>query len=559
MGNSLSAEEIENILDTFAEDGSLSGTASKTNHTKETVEKYVEKARDKGDERALAFDGDEENTFQDQYKNFELGESPFDAEEIDEEARRYIETSPGEFIKDFFSNLEVGIKNKWIIIQARRADRREKLPTKESLVADLLNMSSGIAQSAHLEANYIADEYWAEAQKYLRKTGHEAADMSIMNQARNPAMAGKVAGGQSESYGQEFVGPGAATGQASMQGGQDQMMQMMMQELRQLRQELNRVRSQGGGGDTSQKTLDRLKDLKAEKEILEELSGGDERLGQIEEQMMRLQQQIQQGAAAGDGSSPPTSGTFEDRLLHLASREESVSMREVLDYLDDRSEAEEHPDVLEKKYEKQMKEAELEHQSERTDRFADTIENFADRIGEGIGRQLVGDDTDQSQQQPAQSEPAAANGGMNAAMGQAPDPPDAQAPQAAADMAAAGAAEEQADECPHCGTQMQLTVGGEYCPECQYGIGQCDLCNFPIEIPPIGEANYARCGTCENIVEVPEEPDGLIECSQCGWEGHGEDLRGELTECGKCGEYRPVKRAVDETEMMEELDNLMGD
>lgn len=108
---------------------------------------------------------------------------------------------------------------------------------------------------------------------------------------------------------------------------------------------------------------------------------------------------------------------------------------------------------------------------------------------------------------------------------------------------------------------MNNVFGGQFCPNCEYGFGQCDLCGFPIEVPPEGESEYGKCAECEGWIECPEDETETVDCDRCEWEGPATDLRGEATRCGnnECREIRPIKRAVDEDEMMQQLDEITGD
>lgn len=559
MGRSLSAEEVEEILETYAENHSRSKTADKLGRSEDTVRKYVNQAVEDGDPRMPEVHEDGEGQEAGGDEPSQPSESPFGSETESRIIENYSDMTPGDFIEDFFDAFEIGVKSNWVTIQARRADRRGKIPTKNSLKKDLLSMKSGINKSAIKEAEYIAQEYWAEAQNFLRETGYEADPEPRSGPQQGVGMGGQMGQGAASGFGQEFVGPeGLQMGQMGGMG-QQQVVPLLMQEIRELREDVRRSKQQSQRGQEQGSTLDRLKELKQEKEILEEISGGDERLQAIEEQIVQLQQQAMAENAQQQAMPPSGGESFEDRLLDLAARDQDVSLSEVFEIIEERQDSVTDPRVMEKEKELEIEQARLEHEQERQEQLAGTLETVAERIGQGIGEKIAsGGGASQSAGDQSGGSEAAADGGDTAttrpqrevAAGQQGQPAQAEA---------MGAAQPDPDPCPNCGAELRMDGAGMACPECEYGIANCDLCTYPVEIPPRGDARHGRCGKCEALLEAPEDDDAEMECGDCGWTGTADELRGEGLKCEGCGEIRPIQRGPDPDKMQERIEELTGD
>lgn len=547
MPKELGEDDIEEILDEFAECDTLTEVEDELDYHYNTIRKYVKEAYEEGDDRASHYGKMEQEEEPEEWEGAGPGESPFGKEDEVDLERDYAGLSPGEFIEEFFEDFEVGVKKKWVRIQARRADRRDMIPTKDSLKKDILRMKSGINQSAHVEADYIAEEYWAEAQEYLNMTGRQADQVSMSGRHQGQQQQGYGQGQPMQQGGQGFVSPGMGQQQQPQMDPQMQMMQMMMEQMKEMNKELQKVRQQPERTRDDVDTLGRLKELREEKEILEDLSGGDEQLEQVQRQIQQLQQQAIEDNAAQAPMARGGDTSLEDRLLDLAMNSPDVSPREVIDVIEERQAAMQDPEILDKELERDIREMELEQKQERYERFGDLAETIASRVGEGIGAQITnggGDaepsaDDDQHEEIVADGNPQAEStldGG--------------ELPQTAQPMT-------QEQECKHCGAIMEVGPNAAHCPECEYGIGPCDLCHFPVEIPPAGEAEFSRCGECENVLPVPDDPDDEVECDECGWEGEGDELRGEVLECGNCNSFRPIQRRIDPEAQQEQLENLM--
>lgn len=559
MGSSLNQDQIEEILELYSETESKTQVAEETGHSHTTVRKYIDQAIEDGDTRMPEIASDADNGEDDAEADSGDHTSPFRPDPETRAIQNYDGMTPGDFITEFFDDFEVGIRDNWVAIQARRADRRSKLPTKDSLMKDLLNMNSGVNKSSFKEAEYIAAEYWAEAQNFLRATTYdsESTPMTSGGVSGQPGMAGGV--GQQPGFGQEYVGVGGTQPNHPMNGGQDQMMAMLLNEIQQMRQEMRTPNQSRRGGQDGQSTLEKLKLLKQEKEILEEISGGDDRLDQIEEQLVGLQQQMLERGSGQQPTQMGNSNSLEERILNLAATDETISMNEVLEYLDKRESARQDPEVIKAKKEADIEETRIESEQERYEILAGALEDVTDRIGESIGEAIVRDTGESAT--PTQSDgssQAVENGSETPStdldLDMGGDPATANIPNPDAVEPS-----QQNEPCPHCDSQLQQTPAGMACPDCQYGIAGCDLCGFPVEMPPMGEAAYGRCGECETFLEKPDSANETVECKTCEWEGDASELRGEALECDGCGEIRPIARQADPEAARERLEEITGD
>lgn len=547
MPAQLEEEEIEEILDTFEESDSCREAADELPHHYNTVVKYVKEAYEEGDPRVEHFEAKDEFDESQQWEGAGPGESPFGEEDDIDLDRDYVGLGPGDFLEEFFDDFEVGVKASWVKIQARRADRRGMLPTKESIKKDILRMKSGIAASAHQEAEYIADEYWAEAREYIRQTGGQVDNQAMSGGQAMGAQQGMPPGGVGNSS-QGFVSPGQPQQQPQQQTNpQMQMMQMMMEQMQAMNEQMRQMSqgAQSGGGDPE--TLERLQRLKQEKKILEELSGGDDQLQEVQRQIQQLQAQAMDAQGAQPPTPAPSDASLEDRLLDIAATDDDVSVQEVIEVIEERQNTMQDPELVEAEKEKEIRMAELEHEQQRYQKFGELAENVFEKVGEGIGSQITGNgagpaSADDSQQEEeivadGSAEPEAPMGDMTQ-----PDPTTS---------------DPQEQECPHCESAMRVAGNQAHCPECEAGIGPCDICSYPVQIPPLGEADYARCGECESPMEVPDDPDETVECEECEWEGTAEGLRGELLMCEGCGNLRPIQRQPDPEAQQDAFEELL--
>lgn len=543
MPSPLDEEEIEEILDTFEDCETIAEADEKLDHHYNTINKYVSRAYEEGDSRVEHYGEADEPGEDHKWDGAGPGESPFGPDDEFEDEREYVGLSPGDFIEEFFDDFEVGIKKKWVRIQARRADRRNMIPSKEALKQDILRMKSGIAQGALVEAEYIAEEYWAEAQEYCRQTGRDVDRTAASGNTTQPGQLGVGFGGGVGQQHEGFTGQPAGSQPQPGMDPQAQMFQMMMQQMQQMQQEVQKLRSQPPQASREVDTLSRLQELEQEKEILERLSGGDEHLERVEAQIQQLQQQQMQSQAEHQPAMPSGDASFEDRLLDLAVNDPSVDAKEIIEVLEERMEKSQDPALVEKQFEKEIKEMELKQQSERMERIGGLAENVMHSLGQGFAARLAepsGDD-DEAVEETSGEEALADESAPADGFDPATQPPQPATP-AVRKM-----------PCEHCEGEMTVAGNQAACPDCEAGVSPCDICSHPVDIPPVGEAEYSRCGQCENVLEVPDDPSDEVECDECEWEGKGDQLRGELLQCEGCDNFRPIVRAAQMEQQREQV------
>lgn len=544
-GKPLTDEQQDEIIEAYAETESLTETEEEVEYSMKSVQKYVNQALEEGDPRLEHCEGWEEPT-EDPGEWTTDGPTPSPTDPTEpEDVRNYAGMTPGEFIEDFFEDFEVGLKRNWVNMQARRADRRQVLPDKESIRADILNMRSGIGQSNYQDANYIAEEYWAAAQQYIRQTGVNVNGQPMANNAGMMGGGAGQQGWQPAGMGGVGGGPQGVGGQARGMNQQAEMFQMMMQQMRQMQEELAEIKS--GGQDQSQQKsiIDQLEEFKHQKEMFEEMAGGDEYVQRLEQKIENLQTQIASSDDPGRMPATQEGESFQERMMMQAMQNPDVSMDDVMEMLESLDPSSKPVEVLELEKEKDLEEMKLSHEQERMEKVGDMLETAAERIGSGIGSSLVqgsGEEAEETEEEPQRRREPAQEREREPAMAEADGGTTARRQPSQGQQSQGGV---QTQECPECGGTMVRGANSAMCQDCEYGIGPCDVCNSPLEIPPIGGAEAARCAECPAVIEFDPDEDEEVECPECEWEGSTEALRGELVQCDNCGEHRPIQRLED--------------
>jgi hypothetical protein len=490
-------------------------------------------------------------------------ESPFEdeAKEAYRLADDYAEMSPGEFIEAFFEDFEVGIRSKFVKMQKRRADRRNELPDKEKMRGDIQSMSSGVGNAN--DAEYIAEEYWAEAQQYLEQVDAEifgrgedtdASDgekgdyvsPDAMNQNQGewvniPGQGTRYGRWEQEPDGSmRFIPMQPPNQQPGMQqpgmGGpmgvqtppqqqqEDPRIDRLEDKIEALSDELRRD-SNGKSGMGEIKS--RVEELAEAQSLLEDLQGGSNSGGN-DEAVQVLQRQLQQ--IKRELSSESQQQSFTDPRDQLVSR---LLNREDLDPQDALALAEkmgdtDDPEVEMKRIEKEMKKQEMEQSKQRMESLANTFEGLAEKLGEGIGKALEGSD--------AVDAAGAANAQQRQQPGQQPQP-QGQAHADGMGQAAEGQPVSEEWTCPECeqASQQYANRPGVECPHCDYSLLPCPACQKPVEVPPADDRTKRACPNCSNAVDSADATDdGAIACTTCDWTGEVEELGDEVAVCGNC-------------------------
>lgn len=557
-GKPLTDEQVDEIIEAYADLEDKQDVESKLEYSYASVRKYVDRALEEGDPRLEHCDGwQSPSPDPESFTGDGPGASPYTARDPSD-IPDWTGKSPGDFLKEFFDEFEVGLKQRWVEIQARRADRRDRLPSRESLLADILNMNSGINQQNFQEASYIVDEYWAAAQEYLKQTGRQVNHESISGQQQPayPGYVGQPPGGMGMGVG---TPPGMGVGFGrGMGGSQMPGLQSVQDELSRLRQELDGVKGDGASGDSKSSMVERWKELREQKELINELSGTDEQVERIEQQISSLESRLAQDAQSEGVPMAGGSGDFEEQLLLLAATRDDIDLNRVIDALEKVDGAHKPPEILRLEREMDIKEAEIEHEQERTEKLGQLAETLMEKLGEGFARKITeGNDTALATTESSEGDTDdevstdAPEALTHATDGAGPEHPGQ-------GHAAAVPAAAKSPGCPHCGAEMTRGTNSAVCPECEHGIAPCDLCTSPVEIPPIGEAEHARCAECENVLAVPDDGDGEVECPDCGWAGDTDALRGEFLTCDSCGSLRPIQRREQLEQQAAAVDEFLG-
>lgn len=535
----LSDEQIDEIVDEYLDQGSVNGVAEELGYTWKTVKKHLKNRKKEGDPRLDDVKIDTQNTSPDQEVEIDdeeewagrgdPAERPFAGKDEAEKIRDFMDQSPGDFLWEFFSDLEVNIQKKFIDLQAKRADRRMVLPTRQKMREDLQQMSSGTSHPK--EIDYVTEEYWAEAQLYLRVNGHsvsrEYADHEP-GQQQNQDFAGGVMGGSGAQ-------PQMSQPQGQPQDPQMQMMQMMWQQLQQQQQQfqefMESMQNQGQAGGGFQAGADMtevLEKVQRQQELLNQISGGGEEIARLEQHLQKLQQAILEGDASQRQVQQQAS-SLEQQLLLTAATQEGMDLREVWEVVRQEKGASQDPEVMKLETEKEMKKMELEHQEDRIEKLGGLFEKAIERGGREFGKAISsGGESESEPADDGQQEPAGGDTNlqdqMTMEMDVQPDEPE---------------------ECDNCGSPMISGPSGTHCNACGFGYAQCDECEAPFEVPPIGKEQYGFCPDCGDTFERPQDIEEDVLCPNCDWEGEQAELSAVGSRCEEgCGTVRPIERQM---------------
>lgn len=485
--------------------------------------------------------------------------------------------SPGDFIEELFENFEVGVKKKFVTLQAKRANRRDELPDKDKMAHDLKNMSSGVSNDT--EVQYISEEYWDEAQKYLAETGTRAFRQGNDGGGFGSSQGSYVSpnGGQQAAgqwvqfpdgqmrYGQWTEGPngnqifremqppgGGRGGGGRGGGGRDDDLR---EEVRQLRQELRQQSQQNSGPESLTEMVGQVQQIR---QTLNELDGDDggsennENIRVLQQELRQLRQEMSNEASQMQGGSP------KEMLLQRVIQDNSADMNDVISAFD-KLEGEQNPEVRKAEIERDLEEQKMQQRSETTRQVLTGLQDVMESMGKGIGNAIrEGNDEGQSgnssvniqspseQQSPAEEATPRGDGGSQ--MYETTGSQETQSQAATqASLVEEGVQEQMTMEtkqweCPNCATETTTdaqTVGVE-CPECDFSIAPCPDCEMPIEIPPEDELERGGCPDCGSAVMDPVEEGDDAYCPNCSWMGDESEAFGDKIECDYCGEEAPI-------------------
>jgi len=484
----------------------------------------------------------------------------------------YEDVSPGEFIELFFDEFEVGAKTKFVRLQSRRAERRGEIPDEEKMRSDLLEMSSGISNNQ--EAHYIAEEYWAEAQRYLSEASASVfragdGDGRTASGGGNFVSASEF-GGQPQGQwvqfpngqmrygtwtegmdGQRVFQPMNPPGQQGQQGfGQpqprqtqsDEKIQALQRELRQMRREMN----DSGGTDGMIEAVQQLNEVQNALDGLKGQQGGGggggEAMHAITNEIRALRSELQNNEGPAQATNPREAVI--NRIVSSGDVDPGTAM-ELLNSMEGSSD----PEVRKAEIQRDLEKAKLENKSERTEAIMSSVEGLAEKFGMGLGSAIREEgeqrQQDQQNQQGQASGPSFGGGyqqeeyagGEQETFGTPTPETDGGT---SVEVRSPGEQQGGADDrwtCPMCGgeTPQNPALPGRECGVCDYSIVPCPDCRKPVELPPEEDLDRGGCPGCGMAVDLPEDLSENTACLNCEWAGEAGEAAGEAIECEGCG------------------------
>lgn len=481
------------------------------------------------------------------------GDPPTQTPLVDDSTRElrvrddYTNVTPGSFIREFFDEFEVGVRENFVRMQARRAERRGQLPDEEKMRADLNEMSSGISNDT--ETRYIAEEYWAEAEQYLQETDVEVNSRSTDRTQSGSGEGDFVGVGEGEQqegswfqmpdgsyqYG-EYVDQGNGTrsfqpmqppagsspppqqgmGMQGQRGGMGRQRQQQAdardQKIEELRSELREMKREALQ-DEGSSLKDQVQEFAELQQTIEELSGGgggggeSESIAALRSEMRGIRQDLQQEAGQANPSSP------KEAAMQKALQSDDVDANSLLD-IAQKMDEEKDPEVRKKELELEQEKRRMELKKDRTESLLQGAEDMVQKLGQGIGQALTAGDGGQQggQQQAGNAAPAQQGAGA-----QQQRPPASQAPNNPQQNGQGGGNPIQTMNCENCGdeTTVDTRTPGYECDECGHAVDPCPECNTPIQIPPFDEVDTdgedgpptVECTGCGEVLEIaPTEP-----------------------------------------------------
>jgi len=548
MPDKLEEGEVQEILDAYEREQSYSGAAEQTGYSKSTVKKYVERNLDDEPEP----ESDESGTVMDL-----PGDDRGLVDLTDEEL---MDMDPADFVETFFSEFdEMGVRDSFVQMISNQARLRQQIPDEDQMAQRIQSHNSGVGNAN--DANAIAELYWAIAQRYLRARGLSpgggmagGAPMGMnasgpggggdwvstpgglgQQQSRSQSNDGGD-GGDWVSAGQPNMGqqspqapnqqqPPQQSGEMGqmammfrqMMNQQQKMMQEMMQKQEQsekdtLRREIDELKSELSSDDSgSGGVTESMKEVMELREMLDKFEGRNENgqmedvVGVLQQQLSSLERQIQDGNQSADLTQALSQGDSQFGLLAALAQSGDVDPTEMVELAQNLGEVETHPEVAEKKYEKEIEKMRVDAEREKWDSILNGAEQLATSIGSAFAGGALEQQANGDGQREAEPEVAARGGGAESSGDDTS--PAAQMVQQATEMAAGGGQDEAERVEPEPTDVTPDTNPGE----------QAELIGEPtIEV----EEEIAE----EHDLEVADEPtdetraeaDGGTVCPDCG-------------------------------------------
>lgn len=556
MPQELSDEKKDEVREAYREHGTYNAAADAVGVSPDTVKKYTQDMEDDPtDDSDIPEDVEETMPGNEEAQEPSLFEDPV--------------VQAADAFAEFFHNLNdehgIGINETTISMMAGEVRDTGRLPQPQNVASFLDGASSGINNNQ--EIMWVAQRYGQWKELYGQRTQPVQQGQQGMGMGGGPPPGRGSTGfgpglteggvpieGQQGRTPEFGVGMQGAQGPNQGQGqGQHPQNQQLVALVRQLIHQ-NQQQQQGQPQNDKQSRVQRLQELKEEKEILEEIASGDDRIEEVEQHIAQLQQVIQEGVMGQQEEQHPQQmgETLEERLLALAATGQA-DLREVLDVIEDRQQNT-PVEVREKELEKDIEMRKLDHKETKYETIGNALENMAEKAGDALGQRLasepgagrhtgaLGQDVSHGGGQPQRQghqEPTQQQG--------QPVPNGGQVqPQSTTGQSVEGGGSQQVienDDCPECGAVLQRAGGMAYCEACEFTIGPCDRCRYPVEVPPRGEEKMALCPECGDPLPYPPEGEHTV-CERCEYTG-GRDSLDPHVECERCETWRPIIRRED--------------
>lgn len=470
MASKLSDDKIERILDLYRENGSLSKTAQEVGVAKGTVKKYV-------DRHIKSEEEEEEKQAPSKPQSSVVEMSGDDTNLADLTDDELMDMSESEFIRTFFDEFaDTGVKSSFVELIANQAKVRQQIPDQDQMAQRIQSHNSGVGNAN--DANAIAELYWALAQRYLRARGMSSSMGQMAGMMGGVQSSGDWVGtgayntsppqqqtgpngGKAQPDGGDWVstapGPqqnGPQIQQQPGQGGQMQHMAQMFHQMQQQQQQMmERMMSQqqqSGESKIEQKIdqleqrmstsssgpADSLQEYVELKQTLEKLNddGGvsdtEQIMATLQQQLQALQQEVRNGAS--NGMSDAISQT-DSELGLLAALAQSGTMEpsQVAELAQTFGQVETHPEVAQKKYDKEIEEMKVRAEQEKWESILDGFEGLTQNFGGALSMFAGGDGGGETEQPVSGRAQTAAKQNpqvVEESMAAEPEPQDNQSP-----------------------------------------------------------------------------------------------------------------------------------
>jgi len=542
MPDKLEEAEVQEILDAYEREQSYSGAAEHTGYSKSTVKKYVERhssdevdTEDDGSDTVIDLPGDDRGL-------------------VDLTDEELMDMDPADFVETFFSEFDdMGVRDSFIQMISNQAKLRRQIPDEDQMAQRIQSHNSGVGNAN--DANAIAELYWGIAQRYLRARGLSpgggvAAGAPMGMNASGPGGSGDwvstpIGFGQQQAQTQADGGgdggdwvsadhpnagqqpgqhppqqqPNQQSGEMGqmammmrqMMTQQQQMMQEMMEKQEQsekesLRREIDELKSElSGGAEDSGGVTESMKEVMELREMLDKFEGRnndsqmEDVVGVLQQQLSSLERQVKDGNKTADLSQAISQGDSQFGLLAALAQSGDVDPGEMVELAQNLGEVETHPEVAEKKYEKEIEKMRVDAEREKWD----SILNGAEQLATSIGTAFTGGALEQQDEGEEVEPEVTARGGESDAGGGTS--PAAQMVQQATEMAGGGAGGQTENIQPE---PADVTPDTDPVEE--------ELLGDPADDGGVNDAAELEVVEADNEPEMQAEADGGIACPDCG-------------------------------------------